>query len=196
MDYELAKRAVVEVREGGRGFIVATDDGPRVITAAHCLLRLPVPASDDLVVHKVGPLGVLAECLFVDPVADVAVLGPPDPQAAAEQWLDYTHWVQGASVLSIADAPEERGPAWLLSLNGQWFECKVERCGGGLLISNAAKEIVGGMSGSPIVPDDGSAIGVVCVSCGSGELHTGGGPNPRLAYHLPARFLPGLCKDR
>jgi hypothetical protein len=47
------------------------------------------------------------------------------------------------------------------------------------------------MSGSLVLADDGSAIGVVSVSswCGA-ELHTKGGPNPRLAYHLPTRFLP------
>jgi hypothetical protein len=47
-----------------------------------------------------------------------------------------------------------------------------------LWITNAGQGIGGGMSGSPILAEDGSAIGVVSVG---GELHTGGGPNPRLA---------------
>jgi hypothetical protein len=66
----------------------------------------------------------------------------------------------------------------------------VQSIDGGLLwITDAGKGIVGGMSGSPILAEDGSAIGVVSVG---GELHTGGGPNPHLAYHLPARYLPRL----
>ena len=37
----------------------------------------------------------------------------------------------------------------------------------------------------------GTAIGVVCVSGGKyGEVHTEGGPNARLAYHLPRWLAP------
>jgi hypothetical protein len=58
-----------------------------VITAAHCLPKLP-PACTTSYTHErtyqnlLGTLGgnatVWAECLFVDPVADIAVLGAPD----------------------------------------------------------------------------------------------------------------------
>jgi hypothetical protein len=51
----------------------------------------------------------------------------------------------------------------------------------------------GGMSGSPIITQDGAAIGVVSMSSGGSDLdkHTEGGPNPHLAYHLPSRFRSG-----
>jgi hypothetical protein len=46
------------------------------------------------------------------------------------------------------------------------------------------------MSCSPSLGEEGLAIGVVSVSSGCGDkLHTEGGPNPRFAYHLRARFL-------
>lgn len=61
-----------------------------VVTAAHCLPKLP-PAhaaafSSERTYKLLGSLdgsksGVWAECLFADPVADIAVLGRPDDQA-------------------------------------------------------------------------------------------------------------------
>ena len=83
-----AGRALVAVGEqGGRGFVIKTRSGPLVITAAHCLPALPVPhpwAEDSRVWRVLGPIGkkptVIAECCFVDPVADIAVLGPPSDQ--------------------------------------------------------------------------------------------------------------------
>jgi hypothetical protein len=87
----------------------------------------------------------------------------------------------------MADAPEQ-ARAWMLSLDGQWFECEARRTRNpraSLWVENAVVKIAGGMSGSPILDDDGAAIGVVCLST-TYEEHTGGGPNPRLAAHLPA----------
>ena len=59
--------------------------------------------------------------------------------------------------------------------------------------SGLARYINGGMSGSPIITQDGAAIGVVSMSGGGADhnRHTEGGPNPHLAYHLPSRFRIG-----
>jgi hypothetical protein len=46
------------------------------------------------------------------------------------------------------------------------------------------------MSGTPIVVDDGSAIGVLSTSAGpASEGHREGHPNPRLAGNLPGWML-------
>jgi hypothetical protein len=68
----------------------------------------------------------------------------------------------------------------------------VAECGGPLWITDAAAGIKGGMSGSPIITEDG-AIGVVSISGGGADYdrYTEGGPNPHLAYHLPSRFKHG-----
>jgi hypothetical protein len=184
----------------GRGFVV--EDAERcdclVVTAAHCLPFFP-PRHSCSYLHKrtykalLGPLGqkptVWAECLFADPIGDIAVLGPPDDQEFSEKHDGYRALMTASAVLPIS-SPPENGPAWLLSLDDRWFRCNVKHNGGPLWIADAVEGIVGGMSGSPIVAEDGSAIGVVCTAGGGiGEVHTEGGPNPRLAYHLPARFL-------
>jgi hypothetical protein len=84
--------------------------------------------------------------------------------------------------------------AWLFSLvtNG-WIECVVTQNGGPIHIEKIAGEIVGGMSGTPIVTDRGAAISVLCSGRRAGE----GDPqdsimNPRLVGNLPGWRLREL----
>jgi Trypsin-like peptidase domain len=193
-----AKSAIVKVGDG-RGFVVEGEGDRFVITAGHCLPKFPSCHSDlkDRTYEALlGPLGekpaVWAECRFADPIGDIAVLASPDDQALPEEFFAYQKWVHATATLKIADAPQN-GPAWLLSLDGRWCRCLVRHNGCMLWISDASKGIFGGMSGSPIVADDGSAIGIVCTSGGgTGVIHTEGGPNPRLVHSLPAGLLGEL----
>jgi hypothetical protein len=60
-------------------------------------------------------------------------------------------------------------------------------------ITEAANGIMRGMSDSPMLANDGSAIGIVC--CGGaivGQTPTESGPHPRLAHNLPAGLLRDL----
>src|SRR5262245_24344612 len=75
----------------GRGFIVEDTASTRrvsriVMPAAHCLPDFPPATAASFVEERtykalLGPLGqrrsVCAECLFADPIADLAVLGSP-----------------------------------------------------------------------------------------------------------------------
>src|SRR5262245_41010631 len=69
-----------------------------------------------------------------------------------------TKLLGAAPALPIADAAAV-SPAWLLSLDCKWLRCEVEHGGGGWNVKNAVQPIVAGMSGSPILNDDGAAIG-------------------------------------
>jgi hypothetical protein len=89
-----AYRALLTVGEdGGRGFVVEALNGDRyIITAAHCLPGMPLPhpwASDTRIWRVLAALGkkpnVFAECFFVDPVADIAVLGASDIEELSQQ---------------------------------------------------------------------------------------------------------------
>jgi hypothetical protein len=187
MDHNEAKGAVVTVGAvgtGGRGFVVQGARNRLVITAGHCLPAFPpchpFSYTEERTYSKLlGPVGkeptVWAECLFVDPIGDIAVLGPPDNQVLFEESAAYEALMEAVAVpLRIADPPKE-GHASLLSLDGRWFRCRVRRHPIALQICDAAESIAGGMSGSPIVTDDGSAIGIVSTSAGP---ETVSGPQP------------------
>lgn len=215
-------QAVVKVGTGGRGFVVETAQGERIIiTAAHCVAaddrRLPPPHPFSYTHERVyerllGPLGkakptIWATCLFADPVADIAVLGGPDDQVLPDQAEAYQQQLMNVTPFAAADAPKQgtervkgysgrglkyasfkvptpgQGTALVLSLDGKWIECAVERRGPWLWIAHD-KMMKGGMSGSPIVSAAGEAIGVIS----TGSL------NPVLVDALPPRI--GLGKAR
>jgi hypothetical protein len=155
-----------------------------IITAAHCLPEQPdgqrLPPShgfsdltDRTYANLLGPLGqqpsVWCECLFVDPIADIAVLGAPDNQELSNEADAYEALVGAATPLTVAEPPSkliaeevehlaEVGAieqvrqwarrecrAFLLSLDNQWFACTVSHSPNGMLnIENAARGIAGG----------------------------------------------------
>ena len=202
MNHEQATRGVVTVGDG-RGFIVEGKFHRLVITAAHCLPYFPpcssISSTGERTYEKLlGPLGkspsIWAECLFVDPVGDIAVLSAVDNQEWSEQADAYEVLMDAMTPLPIAHAPDD-GAAWLLSLQGKWFTCRVKYPDRALWLSDAIEGIMGGMSGSPILAENGQAIGV-CVAGGGhlGEKLTEGGPNPTLADGLPGWCLREIGK--
>lgn len=102
------------------------------ITAAHCLPRLPPPhseAEERTYPNLLGRLGanpnVWAECCFVDPVADLAVLQEPDGQELYEEWEVYTGLTDDARPAPLR-AARQRENAWLLGRDdGKWFRCQM-----------------------------------------------------------------------
>ena len=211
-------RSVVTVGDG-RGFAVQTGQDRLVVTAAHCLPDVPLCATFSHPTERIyqavlGPLRdertVWAECLFADPIGDIAVLGPPNNNEFPREAEAYDALVDSVTPSTISDplramSPPlsvhgiERDPvflphttgAWLLSLAGEPFRCRVTHNPGSLWVSETVQDIRPGMSGSPIIADDGSAIGVFCTSSGvpgekSNREH---GPNPGLADHLPGWLL-------
>ena len=176
----------------GRGFVVATAKEHLVITAAHCLPDLPPAISiahaheriyPQLLAAIDKPCSVTAECLFVDLVADIAVLASPDIPELADNAAAYDRLTSAVTPLRVSELDGEEAVAYLLPLRGSRFSCVVRAIGrGALCLGKHTKPVVGGMSGSPIFAKDGSAIGVVVTS---------EGPNPSLAS-LPGWLLAEL----
>ncbi len=198
-----ATQAILAVGDG-RGFVVEGPGpfGPVIITAAHCLPKLPPAHLMSYTIERtyanlIGLLGekpsVWAECLFADPVSDLAVLGQPDNQELCDQADAYDALVEKAATLSVAEVPKD-SRVWLFSLDGKWFPCKVRdsrHAWGSVVISTPSGNIVGGMSGSPIVRSDGAAISVVSIGSSHGQ-HV----NPRLASDLPGWLMSTAGRQR
>lgn len=174
-----------------------------IVTAAHCLPQLP-PAhalsytEDRTYMNLLGRLDgaknkVSSECLFVDPVADIAVLGAPDNQVFYDEVEGYDALVDDAPTLSIGIARSGKG--WLLALDRpEWIPTQLNVRG----ISLAIGPTEPGMSGSPILNSRGQAVGVVVigsetVSEGRRIVNENAWGQPILIRNLPAwlvRFIP------
>ncbi len=169
--------AVIRVGPG-RGFLVEDQHGLMVITAAHCLPWLPPCLTFSYTSGRtfkklLGALGeaptIWAECVFVDPISDVAVLAEPDGQALFDACAAFEAFVEGRPTLRPKRLTEARTDAWVLTLAASWKPCSVERSDFTEKYVNLPNtKIAGGMSGSPIVLSDGSVVGVI----GSGGSET------------------------
>jgi hypothetical protein len=209
--------SVVRVGDG-RGFVVAAPLANYVITAAHVLPSFP-PAhllsfpEEGTYKRFIGPLNakptIAAACAFVDPVADLAVLGPPDNQAFSDEANLYEEFTATLPPFAITP-PAPRGlwrvqdsdgsvryirsipapaAAYVLSLAGKWKACRTSHFGGPLQIE-PGNLIKGGMSGSPVISATGAALGVVS----TGDAAADRGSEADVANALAAcltKSLPG-----
>ncbi len=170
---------VGEKRRYGRGFWVGSPDFAMIITAAHCLPHYPPRlgsisyVSDrtyvDLISSLDGKRKCSAECLFLDPISDLAVFGCPED----ELWEGYMEFANESDFLEIA--PLASGET---SVRVMYDDSKSIRRVIGVAPPSRANfyprnfwihrdeggenRIKSGMSGSPILTDDGKAVGVLC----------------------------------
>jgi hypothetical protein len=201
----LSRAAKAIVRVGaGRGFVVEDLNERRyVITAAHCLPHMP-PAiggishiEERTYQRLLGPLGqepdVWCECLFVDPISDVAILGRPDGQELYEQARAYDTLVDKAPPLSLgqptwqeADAVMLATEGRIISLDGRWLACEIihVRESNVFWFESIEEPVAGGMSGSPVITPDGIAFGIGV---------TDGGPHPNVLSSAPTWFMVRFC---
>jgi len=187
------------VRVGnGRGFITKSPYRERVvITAAHCLPEFmaahPARHEHERTYRKLlGPLGakptIAVACAFVDPVADIAILKAVDYELWPQEQEAFAALTDVVRPLKIGKLPFTIGAktkVWCLSLAGEWIEYRVSQGRPLAPLFVLRSTIEDGMSGSPIVLDDGSAVGVICTG-GNLDFH---GPNPYLRGSLPGWML-------
>jgi hypothetical protein len=122
---------------------------------------------------------ISAECLFVDPLSDIAVLCGPDHETYSAESNAYEHFVEEPVPLSIRRICDGE-QVWHLSLGGIWFPGTLRDWGHRFMVS-ATEPVAGGMSGSPILGDDGKVVGVCCVGADEEDdpdMCRESGPNP------------------
>jgi hypothetical protein len=130
----LNQRIIAVIRVGdGRGFIVEADYRRLVLTAAHCLPHFPPchgasyleerTYCDLLGLLDTSSPNVCAECLSVDPIADLAVLGSPDNQALSSEAEAYETPTGQRSELQVAGIPERSDDGFLqtgMAADSRW----------------------------------------------------------------------------
>src|SRR5438270_14083641 len=98
---DVVTASIIRVGDG-RGFVIERRADRLIVTAAHCLPSFPPCMSfsdlhDRTYQGLLAPIGdeplVWTECLFVDPIGDIALLGPPDAQELSDQWDPYNKLV-------------------------------------------------------------------------------------------------------
>jgi hypothetical protein len=191
-----ADRATVVVGRG-RGFVVDRAGARLVITAAACLPHLPSSNIDPFVDQRsfsnlLAPLRgqpcVCAQCLFVDPVSNLAVMGPVEGEGLIAEVRDYEALMQSVGTLQIGHVQGDTSASFMLRDRG-WVQCTISYRGRGpLWVRDAAAVLKGSMPGSPIITNEGFAIGIVA----SAEDEGSGAPQPALADHLPGWLLRDL----
>ena len=159
-------------RLDGRGVIVP---GNYIVTAAHCigwtaegLMAIDGRGESPEPVSWHGR-DLWADVYAIEPVADIAILGPPDAQTFPEEWDVFMEVFDAVSPVPLATAPLEvwrEFPAFILSHDKGWIEGKAKACreGAHRLMLKAAEKIERGTSGSPVVDESGRLLGVISCS--------------------------------
>jgi S1-C subfamily serine protease len=186
---QIAAATVWFPRRKGHGVIVP---GHFIVTAAHVIthrqLYLSAGLHDDLLESiEINGQVYTADVWFIDPIADVAVLGVPDVQkfAEASHFEDVLDQIRPVPI-SQAVLPFDRPIAvhlqrYLGRRRSAWITGQVTRFDqrGAHLSIDTKESITGGSSGGPVVSNQGSLLGVVS--------HTGG--LPRIVTTVPRRLL-------
>jgi hypothetical protein len=73
----------------------------------------PNSYAEERIYPAVGPLGtsepkIWTECLFVDPVSDIAVLGKPDTQSLSDECEAYEEFMEQTTALPFRRPVQER----------------------------------------------------------------------------------------
>jgi len=191
------KNSIINVGDG-RGFVVNAGGAQWVITCAHCLPFFPKChvmnfAEEKTYRNLLGRIGTAdretwAECIFVDPISDTAVLSGPDSEAFSEEMDKYETLTADICAIRIAAAKQDE-PICILGVNGEWRQSAVESVSDRFLgISMTDLNLIEpGMSGSPILTKSGQAVGIVALD---GDL------NPNVARLLPVWIWKVMCQPQ
>ena len=97
---------------------------------------------------------------------DIAAFGEPsiDIEEEYERYINFTD----AAALAIGNPPKlgTEAAAFVLSLDGEWKRCTARHDGRFLYLTGPRGFIETGMSGSPILDENGAAIGLVSTGDG------------------------------
>jgi hypothetical protein len=110
----------------------------------------------------------------VEPVADIAVLGAVDDQAIPKEFFAFEEFCEATEPVPVSEDDESPTSVHVLTHKGSWISGSARRCGlphalsTGTIIVLFSNRIDGGTSGSPVIDDSGSLVGLISWSGGAG----------------------------
>jgi len=161
----VAKATVALMKKGGQGVLV---NGNVIITAAHCI---KYSGEGEMVLGdyfiekiKTGDGELMATPLAVEPVTDIACLGPLDEQEFAKEAVDFEKFCEHTKPVPLCQSYLELFHEFnihIYSHKGTWVTGSANRCDSKKLFVKANDQIEGGTSGGPIINDSGELVGIV-----------------------------------
>ncbi|MCF8051592.1 MAG: serine protease [Desulfobacterales bacterium] len=193
------EKAVVKVaKKQGQGILV---DNCCVITAAHCISwdTDGGMAMGDFYIEEIEMMGrnFKLRPIAVEAVADIAVLGPLDSQAAYEEVEDFCEACRKITPVKICTAefePHKDFKAYVFTHDKGWIQATAHHYLSvyPTLWITTEKQIDGGTSGGPVVNEKGELLGVV--SFNSINIDECTGQIPRASLALPSWILQTILQ--
>lgn len=188
---DVEKAVVTITRNNGRGVFINDN---LVITAAHCI-RFEcngAMALGDRFIEEIktaeGKL-VKLEPFAVEPVSDIAILGPLDDEDYLEEVENFEMFCEETKPVSMCRSEFEVGkevPIYIYSKERTWVTGTATQCrkDAETLWLQADQPISGGASGGPVINESGELVSIVSAfseDCLNGSKYYGRNPFPQLA---------------
>lgn len=189
----IEKATVSVLKKGGRGVLV---NGNFILTAAHCVefkLDGPMALGEYFIEDIKTVQGMLkVQPLAIEPISDIAILGPLDDQDAPEEVKDFMAFCESTMPIPLFTTDFElfhKFPVYIYTHKGTWIKGSAYQCvkDAEKLSFEADEQIEYGTSGSPIMNEVGDLVGIISHSSisdtGSGKTD-GIFPRPHLTLPI------------
>ena len=192
----IEKATVTFKKLGGRGVLA---EGNLIITAAHCIEFETKGGIMALGEYFIEPIKTSHGYLIVSPIAveplnDIAVLGPIDEQEMPKEVEKFKLFCEAVNPVIISRREFdlfEQIPVFIFNHHNAWVKGTVIKCknNASTLVLKSDEAIEGGTSGSPIVDESGELVGIASIATIANPGEGSEGSIPHVRQALPVWII-------